>query len=283
MRADLHVHSVYSDGSYTPEALAALAKGKGVELISVTDHDNFAGDVRKRKAFESVGIRYVTGVEISAYENKTKVHVTGYGYDATSPLCLAYQKERIALADERLFDVLNRLKKYKNISLSEQSVRAELKEENIPVHTMHVVLALLKAGYFSSVKEAFHECFMPHLPTYSYVGRPTPAQAIEMIHSLGGVACVAHPGRISLPFEEREKLLFSLKELGIDGIECVYSTHTQEQTEYFKGLTEKWNLLKTGGSDFHNDFGKRVIGLPLFEPDQRLLEAVHVREERGKR
>lgn len=278
MRADLHVHSVYSDGAHSPEELALFAKQKGVQLISVTDHDSFIGDDEKRKAFTGMGISYLTGVEISAYQGKTKVHITGYGYDAASPLCKAYHAERVLAADKRLDDVLQKLRFYKNISLSKESVYRQLKVKDIPVHTMHVVRALVEEGRFSSVQKAFQACFLPHSPTYSFLFRPTPQQAIDIIHSLGGIACIAHPGRISLPFAEREKLIYSLQEQGVDGIECVYSTHTAEQTEYFSGLAHKLKLFISGGSDFHAKNTSREIGKPYFEPSESFLQATHVRK-----
>ncbi len=274
MKADLHMHSVWSDGQYMPAELAVLCRQSGVELASLTDHDNFAGDGEKRAAFAAAGVGYLTGVEISAYEGKTKVHVTGYGYDAASPLCAALQRERARLADERLNDVLERLKTYKNIRLSREDVLAERKAD-VPVHTLHIASALVKKGFYPNLKGAFLDCFQPDSPTYSYVGRPTPVEAIEMLHSLGGVACLAHPGRIWLPFEERAALIRQLKDRGLDGIECTYPTHTAEETAYYLSLCEELGLFRTGGSDFHRDGGGRTVGVPFFEPDEAFLRAVH--------
>ncbi len=275
MKADLHMHSVYSDGQHTPAEMAALCRQSGVELASLTDHDNFAGDAEKRAAFAAAGLRYLTGVEISAYEGRTKVHVTGYGYDAASPLCAALQRERERLAYERLDDVLKRLKKYKGISLSREEALVE-RQADVPPHTMHVVLALVKKGYYPTVGAAFRDCFQPDSPTYSYVGRPTPFEAVGMIHSLGGIACLAHPGRISLPFAEREGLVRRLKDRGLDGIECFYPTHTAEETAYYRSLAAESGLLVSGGSDFHRDGGGRTVGEPFFEPSAAFLRAVHI-------
>lgn len=274
MKADLHIHSVYSDGQHTPAELAEICRQNGVRFASLTDHDNFAGDKEKRAAFAAAGVHYLTGVEISAYAGKTKVHITGYGYAADTPLCAAMQKERERLAYERLDDVLERLKRYKNIFLTREEVLAE-RQEDVPPHTMHIVLALVKKGIYPTVKEAFLDCFQPDSPTYSYVGRPTPFEAVEMLHALGGVACLAHPGRIILPFEEREKLIGRLKERGLDGIECNYPTHTVEETAYYRAICNRLGLLETGGSDFHRDGGTRTVGEPFFEPEDAFLRAVH--------
>lgn len=277
LRADLHVHSVFSDGSHTPDELASLAFNLGMGMVSVTDHDNFDGEKEKRAAFLSRGIKYLTGVELSAYENRKKIHITGYAYDVDSPLLKGYQAERVRLSGERLLDVLEKLKRYKGIALAEKKVRAQLYQEDMPVHTMHVVKALVSEGYYATVKEVFADCFTPEAPTYSYVGRFTPVEAVEILHSMGGIACIAHLGRISLPFDEREKLILRLASAGVDGIECFYPTHTEEETNYFCGLADRLGLFKTGGSDYHNEWGARRLGTPFFEPDEELLRTIHVR------
>lgn len=277
MRADLHTHSVYSDGKYGPEELAAIARGNGVELFSVTDHDNFAGDAEKRRAAEGAGMRYVTGVEISAYEGRKKVHVTGYAYDASGELCARYQRERVRAADERLEDVIGKLKFYKGIALTKEEVYAQRKVEGIPIHTNHIVYALLAKGCYPDIGSVFKDCFRPELPTYSFVGRPTPDDAIRMLHSMGGIACIAHPGRIDLPPDERERLIRDLRRRGMDGLECTYSTHTAKETAYFKALAGELGMYRTGGSDFHREGSGRFVGKPDFEPEEALLERLGIR------
>ncbi len=277
MRADLHTHSLYSDGQFSPIELVKIAKRNGVELLSITDHDNFYGEDEKRNAANSAGITYLTGVEISAYEGKVKTHITGYGYDATSGLCKKYQAERLRRADDRLLDVIERLRYYQNIVITPDEAYAQVKRENTPVHTRHIVGAILERGYFQSVGEAFRTLFTPDKPTYSFVGRPTPDEAIEIIHSMGGIACIAHPGRIALAFKEREKLIRSLKDRGMDGIESNYPSHTERETEYFHGLAKELNLFQTGGSDFHYDDKRREVGTPNFTPSDEFLAAVKLK------
>jgi hypothetical protein len=273
MKADLHIHSVYSDGACFPDELAQKAAANGVRFASVTDHDNFEGDGVKRAAFSGMGITYLSGVEISAYRDKTKIHMTGYGYDLTSPLLSAYQATLYQNAYLRMQDVLEKLARYKKIYLTEEDVLAQQRVK-APVHTMHIARAIKQKGYYDSYRDIFNDCFLPECPTYSFLGRPTPEMAIEMLHSLGGIICIAHPGRIALPFEEREKLILQLKEEGADGMECIYSTHTKEETEYFSALADRVGLLQSGGSDYHSDLGRREIGNPVFEPSPAFLERV---------
>ena len=277
MKADLHIHSFYSDGMYSPTELARLAQKNGVRLASVTDHDNFMGDEEKRRVFSDMGITYVSGIEISAYENEKKIHLTGYAFDCASPLLREYQKELFENSIERLYDVLEKLKRYKGIELTAEEVYAQQALQGIPVHTMHVVKALKEKRLYKTYRDVFRDCFLPGLPTYSFVGRWTPEQAIDRIHSLGGICCIAHPGRLDMGFEEREKIIYRLKEMGVDGMECFYSTHTEEQTAYFEGLCEKLGLFRSGGSDFHSDFGSREIGKPYFQPSDEFLRALKVR------
>jgi hypothetical protein len=278
MRADLHIHSVYSDGACFPDELAQKAAANGVALASVTDHDNFEGDEVKRACFSGMGITYLSGVEISAYRDKTKIHMTGYGYDTSSPLLAAYQATLYQNAYLRMQDVIARLARFKKIYITEEDVLAQQRVK-APVHTMHIARAIKQKGYYDSYRDIFADCFQPSCPTYSFLGRPTPEGAIEMLHALGGIICIAHPGRIELPFEEREKLILQLKEEGADGMECVYSTHTKEETEYFSALADRVGLLQSGGSDYHSDLGRRVIGSPFFAPSPAFLARVGIKEK----
>ena len=280
MKADMHVHSVRSDGEFTAKELARRAAENGVQLLCITDHDNFGGYGQKRAALRSAGIVSVPGVEISAYEGKIKLHLTGYGFDPSAPRLGAIQRTLTEGARERMYDTLFRLKKYKGYALNENEIYAQQRAEG-PVHTMHVVRALVSRGYYPDVTAAFRDCFIPGLPTYSFVGRPTPEWAIDALHSLGGIICIAHPGRIYLAAEEKEKTIRRLVKAGVDGMECFYSSHTERETEYFLRLAEELGILVSGGSDFHADGSGRTIGVPHFEPSQAFLRAVRFHRFQG--
>jgi predicted metal-dependent phosphoesterase TrpH len=124
--------------------------------------------------------------------------------------------------------------------------------------------------------DAYNRYIAPEMPASSLIGRPSPWQAVECIHDCGGIACIAHPGRIEMSFAEREALIRDLKKFGVDGMEAYYPTHTEEETQYFLALTKELSLLVSGGSDTHYESLERKIGDPFFEPSDALLSKVKV-------
>ena len=139
MRADLHTHSIYSDGYYTPDELCRRAKENGVELLSVTDHDTLNGEEEKRAAAEKYGLCYVSGWEISAYSGESKIHITGYNCKRNA----AYEKfmrERVELGFERAEDSIRKLRGA-GIYITLDDAKARRADPASPVHTMHIAQA----------------------------------------------------------------------------------------------------------------------------------------------
>ena len=269
MRADLHTHSTFSDGLYTPDEVCRLAKEKGVELLSITDHDTLNGLTEKRLAAKRYGLAYVSGWEISAYEGMEKVHMLGYGCEPTA----AYEAFTNARAEASLLRAEESVKKFRalGVDVTLAEVLQMRKEAGSPIHTMHVSRAAAKhLGIPSS--EVYAKYLAPGLPANSNVGRPTPEQAIDCIHAIGGVAVIAHPERMTLGVEDREKLLIRLIEYGADGIEAYYTTHTEKDVEYFCALAKKLGVFVTGGSDTHFKDDTHEYGVPRFYASAELME-----------
>lgn len=275
MKADLHVHTIYSDGLHTPEEIASIAKEAGVEILSITDHDNMDGNERKRAAVEALNIIYVPGWEVSAYAGY-KVHITGYNCSTSSAAYKEFMRQRVEGSYARAEDIIKKLASQGiYITISDVERFHEMKET--PLHTMHVARAVAEKGYFPDAYVVYAECLQKGKFAYSDLARPDPFEAIEVIRESGGISSVAHPGRIETDFSSREKLIKNLAAAGLNGIEAVYTTHTKEETEYFKSLAKELSLLVTGGSDTHKQaFGGRYVGRPLFEPDERLLSALKI-------
>jgi predicted metal-dependent phosphoesterase TrpH len=280
MQADLHTHSIYSDGLYSPDEICRKAKSRGLSLLSITDHDTLAGEEVKRAAAKRHKLAYVTGWEISAYEGSQKIHILGYGCDLNEAY-FAFMEERKKGAKLRAADSVQKLQQL-GVPVTMEEVYMQLSSPDLPVHTMHVARA---AAVHLRASES--EVYMQYLgygkPANSGLGRPNPKEAIECIHARGGIASIAHPGRMTLTFEEREQTIRRLKGLGADGIEVFYTTHTEEETEYFLRLSKELSLFITGGSDTHFE-GEgsskyprlNTIGLPLFAPDKDLLERLKI-------
>ena len=271
MRADLHLHSTYSDGLYSPDEICRQAKENGLSLISITDHDTLAGLDVKRAAAKKYALSYLSGWEISAYAGTDKVHILGYG----CTLGKAYEefmKKRTAAAEARARESVAKFRQL-GIPMSLTDVENMRKDSSTPFHTMHVArAAALYLGITAG--EVYVNYLAVGKPANSNIGRPTPEEAIDCIHALGGIASIAHPGRIIMPTEARNELIERLADYGADGIEALYSTHTDEETAYFLSFAERRGLLVTGGSDTHYKDERHEIGIPQFYPSERLLSAL---------
>ena len=263
MLADLHLHSVYSDGIYSPDELCRLAKSRGISLLSVTDHDTLAGLEAKREAAKRHGLLYVSGLEISAYEGERKIHILGYGCRADGAY-EAFMQTRKKAAFERAKDSVEKFQKL-GIPLTYEEVLACRSSPELPVHTMHIARAA--APYLGLTEgDVYREYLAIGKPANSNLGRPTPKEAVDCIHESGGIASIAHPGRMDMSEADRENTIKTLAAYGVDGIEAGYTTHTEKETEYFCQLAKSLGLLVTGGSDTHVEDGTHAVGSPEFTP-----------------
>lgn len=276
IRADMHIHTYYSDGGQSPADVISGARRAGVNLISVTDHDNANACAEVKKLAAKAGITAVDGIEISAYDGDVKIHILGYGMNFSNPAYISFSKSLYDSAEERAFDILNKLSKV-NVNISYGEVLRERRCKRSPLHAMYIAVAGARKGYASS-PFAFYSRYLNYgCAAFSNVGRPTPEDAAKIISTCGGVCSLAHPGRITLDKEGVISLVKRLIPCGLSGIEAVYSGHTVIETQYYKGVAEKFNLLVTGGSDTHYAEGNRRIGDPPFYPDEKLLSALKIK------
>ncbi|MDE6868276.1 MAG: PHP domain-containing protein [Clostridia bacterium] len=274
MRADLHVHSYFSDGLLSPEDIAKSAAANGVELIALTDHDNMLGCGETAKCCAARGIGFVEGIEISAYDGLTKIHTLGYGLDKNSNEYKAFSKELSDGSMQRAEDIISKLNKC-GVRLSMEEVKKEQAVKNIPLHVMHIAYAASKKGYGSPF-DFYNKYLNRGKPAFSNIARPTPERAVEVIKACGGFSSLAHPGRIDMPADELLKLIQRMKACGLDGIEAVYSAHTAIETAYYKETANALHLLVTGGSDTHYPSGNRKIGTPVFYAEGTLAEKLKI-------
>ena len=293
MRADLHTHSLYSDGAYPPAVLMERAKAAGLACVALTDHDNMGGVGEAADAARALGLTFVRGWEVSSYEGACKVHSLGYGCRENEAYS-RFLQERFSGALVRADEMIRKANALFHLDVTMDEVEGYHVRKHAPVHTMHVVTAFARR---LNVKrgDLYRDVFARGGPAFSGACRPTPTDAINVIHETGGVAVLAHPGRIlDLAEDEimryrsaddteravlreksnelRDGLMCRLIEQGLDGIECVYTTHTVTETEHFSKLARRHGLLITGGSDYHQDGTRNVLGLPPFDADGKLLE-----------
>lgn len=273
-RADLHMHTIHSDGTLTTRELMERAKSVGLAAISITDHDNTRAVAEGLALGEELGVEVIPGVELSASVGEFDVHILGYFFDHTHGGLLEYlelyRRERVKRA-ERIVGKLNDLK----IPLSLDAVLE--KAGNGSVGRPHIANALVQEGLADSYHEAFFKYIGFGKPAYEKKYQVTPREAFELIAAAGGVSFVAHPGNAI-----DEKVLMELIKQGVDGIEVVHPSHSPERVTYYRGIANEYFLLTSGGSDFHggrrNDqdvFGKYWISDSDVEMIRRRLGHSH--------
>lgn len=245
---DLHVHSNISDGTYTPTKLVEYALKKGLTAMALTDHDTVRGVEEAVKAAEGTGLELIPGVELSAEYRGRDIHILGLYLDYHEERFLAYLQEFKDAREARNVKMAERLTAHKMPVTVE-----ELREEygDAVLTRAHFAKFLKKKGFVNSYDEAFMRFLGDDKPCYVPRERITPEGAVKLIHEAGGIAVLAHPLLYHLGMDELEVLVKQLKDCGLDGIEAIYSMNKGRDERRMKELAEKYNLLITGGSDFH--------------------------------
>lgn len=236
MRADIHCHTTCSDGSDEPLAVLRLAKEVGLDGLSITDHDTIdAYTPELFKAAEKLGIRLLTGIELSSELNEIPVHVLGYGFDINSPSLKAFLLEMQERRRERNRSILKKLADRK-MFIAEEELKGH-KAAGRP----HIAQLMVDKGYVHSIREAF-EFYLRDVPGF----RAAPRVVIEEIHKAKGKAVLAHPH-----FYKKKSFMRHLLEAPFDGIECYYALLPKGQELPMLKIAEERKLIPTGGSDYH--------------------------------
>lgn len=271
MTADMHVHTTASDGLLTPAEVIEAAVSAGLQMVAITDHDTAINCGKLNTYAQNHNIKTVTGVEISAYDRGVKIHTLGYGFDPGNAVFKDFLNTLSKGGEERLKDILKKLERA-GVYLSAEEVREQRAFKNAPVHAMHICRAAVLKGYEKSPLGFYAKYLMPGKAAFSEICRPSPESAINAINAAGGIAVLAHPGRIALEKDKLEALIVRLADAGLKGIEAVYSAHTPSETAYFKEIAGSLKLYVTGGSDTHFKGGDKRIGTPEFHPSEELRQ-----------
>jgi 3',5'-nucleoside bisphosphate phosphatase len=246
---DLHAHTTASDGSATPTELVLLAKETGLAALGVTDHDTIDGVEEATAAAQQHGIDLVPGIEISVDYPQGEFHLLGYYVDFRSSEFVSRIRY---LQDNRVNrnGVMVRKMQEMGFDVTMDDILAE--SGGGQVGRPHMARALMKKGYVRSVQEAFDDYLADGKPLHVPKVKLSPREAIDLVHSGGGVAVVAHPKYMEYPTEDAlADELGRLKEAGLDGLECYYSQHSPAETAQYLRLAERFGFLVTAGSDFH--------------------------------
>lgn len=247
MRIDLHTHTTASDGKLTPKELLEYAKKKGLSAVAITDHDQVAGAVEAKKYINSVPMELIIGVEINTVWRNREIHMLGYLVDPQNPKLLNQLNKQREMRRARSKKILERLQEM-NVFVSSDEVLEEFHIKKISdILLPHIAELMVKKGYVSTKQEAFDRYIGKGKPAYVLPTALTPIQAIKLIHESGGIAVVAHPGL----YQDVE--LPDLVDAGLDGIEVYHPDHGAVEREKYKALAKQYELLITGGSDFHGE------------------------------
>jgi hypothetical protein len=258
MPSDLHTHTIFSDGSYSPEELVAMAKNIGLVYFAITDHDTVDGVkyLYENGIYSDRGIKFIPGVEFSANNADHDIHIVGYNIDIYNGALSDLINEISEARWSRFSEIINNLQA-KKYNIREADV-LQVAGSSRSIGRFHIARALVKKGEFKTIREAFEKMLGKDKPAYAPRYFPEVEEIVDVIHQAGGQAVLAHPKLV-----ENDSLVENLC-TKIDGIEAFYPGHQSEDTQLYLNLAEKFNLLVVGGSDFHGLTSRFVNALGEF-------------------
>ncbi len=251
--ADLHLHTYFSDGTFSPEELTGHGQRLGFAALALTDHDSVEGCARMAAACAAAGIEFIPGTELTAEYNDIELHLLGYCLDTQNERLLSEIAKFQAVRQDRIREMVAKLNRL-NVPLEVEAVfaLANCKSPGRP----HVARALTKAGLVKNLDEAFERFLKKNRPAWVPKAKMSALEGVELIHQAGGLAVMAHPG-----LNHTDEIIPALVDAGLDGIECFHTKHSTAMSERYLEIADKFNLLVTGGSDCHGfSKGKPLIG-----------------------
>ena len=256
--ADLHIHSMYSDGSYSPEEIIRRAKAGGVKMLSVTDHNVVEGTLETAALAESAGLEYIPGVEIDAIHEGADIHILCYDADFSDEALLSRIRHARARLDEMSDELLRRMiPDYPRLSTEDYAAFTHDSDRG----GWKMLQYMQARGVTPDLKSGF-PFYDRYGVTYADAGFDSAGEIVCRIHAAGGKAILAHPG-VVFPTEYLsifENHVLGALETGMDGIECHYLRHTPPITRRCIEICESRGLYITAGSDYHGAFNKNAIG-----------------------
>lgn len=248
--ADLHCHSVVSDGTLTPEALAARAHANGVQLWALTDHDEVGGQHRARAAAHALGLPYVTGVEISVTFGAVTVHVVGLGFDPDDAQLVAGLAQTRGGRGERAKDMAEQLAAVGIKGAFEGALTYAGNPELIS--RTHFARFLVETGVCADTYEVFRRFLTEGKPGFVPHRWASLRDAVRWIRDAGGMAVIAHPARYDHSPSAEFALFSEFKAFGGEGVEVVTGSHSPDEYRTYAAMAQEFGLLASRGSDFHS-------------------------------
>lgn len=275
--ADLHLHTHFSDGTFSPEEVVAHGQRFGFSALALTDHDTVDGCERMAAACQAANIEFISGTELTSEQDDVEVHLLGYFLDTRNPKLLAEIAKCQTVRQNRIHEMVARLNKL-GVPLKAETV-FELANCRSPGRP-HVARALVKSRLCGTLDEAFVRFLKKGRPAWVPKMKISAFDAINLIHEAGGLAVMAHPG-----LNRTDEIIPDLVEAGMDAIECFHTKHSTTAEERYLEIADRFHLLVTGGSDCHGlSRGKPLIGtikLP-YEHVEKLKSKIESRKSKAE-
>ena len=267
MKCDLHTHSIYSDGSMSPSELISLAKEKDL-IIALTDHNTTSGLPEFMSAAEKNGVCAVPGTEISCDYEGREFHLLGLFisseyYEKVESLMRSFR----ALKKKSNMELVERLK-LAGYDIDYEDVQKKCPQGNI--NRANIASVMMEKGYVSSISEAFDTVLSEEYGFYVKPKRPQLADLVRFLYSVHALPVLAHPLK-EVDGEYLKKMLPELVEAGLQGIETMHSSYTENDISMSKSIAKEFHLLESGGSDYHGSIkpgillgsGKNGLNIPM--------------------
>lgn len=253
MKGDLHTHSYYSDGVYSPAEVVRKAVEAGCDFMALTDHDTVEGVAEADEAAAKEGIYNVHGVELSSYCGM-EVHILGYGIDVKDDALLRFLSEQQERRRRRAAKILQKLAEYR---MPVPDGYFEGKVRNV-ISRSHLAKAIADLGYEPDFFTAMRKWLKDGAPTFVPNDGVLPEEAIAAVHAAGGYAVLAHPVRLQAEGFARVAFIERLEKAGLDGIEAVYKHSSPKAVRTLRSIAKRCGLFVTAGADYHGD-GNDII------------------------
>lgn len=269
--ADLHIHTLFSDGQYSPSDVVKIAKEVGFAAIAITDHDTLDGVEEAVEMGEKLGIEVIPGIEISTISNGQEVHILGYYCDLDNYHLQKKIKEMQLDRKNRIKKMVVKLKEL-NFNITFEEVAAVAGKGSIG--RPHIARVLMEKGYVRTIKDAFKELISPGCPAYVARYNISPKEAIELILGANGVPVIAHPGLL-----KDDSIILDMISYGLKGIEVWHPDHKKGLRKKYRDLAHKYELLLTGGSDWHGKNKDANFSLGNIKLDYKYVEELKLLED----
>ncbi len=258
MTIDLHMHSTASDGTLSPTELIRFAAECGCNTVALTDHDTAAGVSEARSEAHRLGIRFIAGIEVSSLWGGRSIHVVGLGIDDTNPVLTRKVREFEVSRTRRAAQIAEKLAALGIAGMLEKATA--FAENKLNVSRVHFALALLEAGAVKNQQEAFDRYLGDGKPAYIMAPWPTVAEAVDLIHTAGGIAVMAHPGRYHFKNDWTvDELMKDFAAAGGEAVEVISGSQQPDFTPRCLAWAREYKLLVSTGSDFHSKTGTRPM------------------------